>query len=365
MQNYFELKAIKYKNKYLSLRGGMPDTSGLTNPNDILTVYSFNILNPSPQVTNHLFANIYLDECHKENSKKIIDRIAKIDEKRFNIFRKNTILDIIDQWYTNDSQSIICLQEVNDEIKDELVTRYGDKIRYTTGDTVEIAQCVSGDKKNKRYKKVTMEKREYRVTIIGDNLSFIKDDQIVMKNKDAQKNGLYTKIQNNKNGCIIDIFNIHTHYKSTPTDIEIHCKNMMDLISRDKYIICGDFNTKFSDDGFVIFKENLENTNDISTRYFRYKDFTSYDTKSKIGEINKEVIDHIIIGNNVIKFGEPEILYKINNDKGTFYVFYDLEQIIRMIDLDKSDDEILDDWLRINKNSNISDHIPIKWKLRC
>ena len=361
MEDYFRLKTIKYKNKYLSLKGGMSDTAGIYNPNNVLTIYSFNILNPSPLVTNHLFANIYPDECQKEKSKEIIDRIAKIDEIRFNQFRKNALLNIIDQWHINDNQSIICLQEVNDEIKDELVTRYGDKIRYTLGDTVEVSQCFLDKKGKTRYNKVTMDKREYRVTIIGENLSFINDDQIIMKNKHAQKNGLYTSIKNNKNGCIMDICNIHTHYKSTPADIEIHCKNIMDLISDNKYIICGDFNTKFSDEGFTLFKENLKNINDISTRYFRYKDFSSYDTKSKIGELNKALIDHILVGNNVEKFGEPELLYKVE----IFDIFYDLEQIVEMIDLNKSDEEILDDWLKINKNSNISDHIPLKWRLRC
>jgi len=309
MEEIFRLKAHKYKNKYLSLKGGM------SNLNNVLIIYSFNILNPSPNVTNHTFANIYSGKSQKET----IKRIAKIDEQRFNSFRKSTILDIIDQWHINDNLSIICLQEVNDEIKDELVLKYGDKVRYTTGDTVKVSQSVSTNKKNKsRYNKVTIDKREYRVTIIGENLSFINDNQIIMKNKHAQKNGLYTTIKNNKNDCIIDVCNIHIHYKSTPTDIEIHCKNMMDLIGDNKYIICGDFNTKISDEGFIILKENLNNVNDISTKYFTYKDFTSYDTKSKPGEINKEVIDHIIVGNNVEKFDEPEILYKVE----MFDIFY-------------------------------------------
>ena len=388
---------LKYKNKYLKLKKLQKLQKG-GNPNKY-TLYTFNIFNPSVYVTNMTFGNYYNYHYEPKESSKINNRIAEIDKKRFKLFRKDALLDIIDTWHKTDKQSIICLQEVNEEIKKILETKYHNNIKSTSGDTnIVIKNYGKGEHgkgahgKGERGKGArgkgehgkgehgkgergkgehgngtyieNIEKKEYRVTIIGENLVFTDNSEIVMHNQLAHKNGLYTRIQNIINKENIDICNIHIHYKSTAIDIKKYCDNMIEKIGDTKYIICGDFNKINTDPEFKIFTTNLKKINLKSIDYFTSNDFTAFDTKHST-EMKTALIDHIIIGNDInsSEIISPEILHKITTDSQTFDIFYELKRLSCIIDLKKSDDDILIDWLSLNKNFNISDHLPIKWVL--
>ena len=111
----FKEKYLKYKHKYLKLKGGndlkVPDESS-----DEIYLVSWNVLNPNIEI-NKMTYNFY-------SNKYALD-IAKVDNLRFSEFRIHVIVNIIDNLLRLfNNNIIICLQEVNNDLKNELYKTY-------------------------------------------------------------------------------------------------------------------------------------------------------------------------------------------------------------------------------------------------
>lgn len=406
------------RNKYFKQSGGA----------DEIIVYTFNVLNPDPNVTQMLYKKL----DHTDRAE-----LSYIDSKRFYNYdndtdgcRKTAILDIIDSWLKN-PKAIVCLQEVGKNLLDTLTTIYGESLKSTKEKDLfyykEMEDVLDADGKPKKKanfrgieqiikqpklvdglevserdingnKKIMekMSREEYRVTIIGSQLSFGGSEEIPLESELFKKSCLYTQIQIPSREYSFDVFNIHLHWKNTKAENNKFSSSIKEktikALGKIPYIICGSFNRTFSDDSISGFKsEDLE-----SITLSGSTDFTSYDTSSK-EEYTKAIVDHIIIGNE-IKYSEgPQILHTVVTDKAEYEIFYDLDAItdlyskkrdrpdennffMRMNTFPKGtlneeekikhqkegatrDAHNVKVWCKVRQNKDISDHLPVMAKL--
>lgn len=371
--NFNLVKYIKYKNKYINLlntiKGGNKET---------ILIYSFNVLNSDAITINVTYRKIFLQQ-------ELIDLAVKLDSERYLLFRKCAILEII-KYFINKKQCIVSLQEVNKDLLDSIIQLFGDKnVKFNTDiDTIKYIR------KNVEYIGI---KHEYRVTIISDDLEFIKSFDIELDNGTAKKNGLYTKItiKNNREKIIQNV-NVHLHYKSNVNNlIEFGKKIICHIDNKIPFYICGDFNKPTSNLKPFLDVIGISNiTIPIDKIKQDYVDgkmiltgYTSFDTRdmgdakltlhkgeqklddnidlfSKYTKIQNNfgaIIDYFIISSNLEYKLSPTILTRVNGK----YIFYNLGEIQKIIlNSIKTDQDKLQEWLTLRKNHDISDHKPIK-----
>jgi hypothetical protein len=205
-------KYKKYKKKYLKLlqRGGVIDNKLLDSE---LVVLSWNILNSDIDINKFTFS-FY--------SNKFAEQISRVDNTRFFNFRKDIIINIIDnliEYY--DNKIIICLQEVNKIILEDFIKKFGQNVLYT------------------------VDKIDQRVIIFGKKIKFF------------QKEELFTDflITNNRtclfsifeyNSRRIKIFNLHLPFSGNECDYNYYAEHIK-LCLRDEipFLLCGDINVCF------------------------------------------------------------------------------------------------------------------------
>ena len=356
----YKQKYLKYKQKYLKLVGGT-----IPEPPKMIRIYSFNVLNPSWFITKMLFQNLFekKDLSDKKNQ-DYIKNLAYIDEKRFDLYRMNAIVNIIRIWLSEDDNTVITLQEVNLKLLDALkLLMKNEFISENIVHTDESSEIMASTYKGKQ---TETKKDEYRVTIIGNNLSFNKDEDLEMKviidGGYVKKNCLYTQIKvDNK---LIDVFNVHFYWKSSKQDLDKFTDTLkMNLHRFIPYIICGDFNKEINNDALTIFNSELNANKEDS---IPKGDFTSYDTQSEFNKesekVNLVIIDHIVIDSTIKYLTKPTILSTV----GDYEIFYDLPAIssnknllLKLNDKSISDEIKAGLWRDIRFNKDISDHKPV------
>jgi hypothetical protein len=361
--NFNYLKYIKYKNKYIKLLNTIKGGNKVP-----IRIYSFNVLNSEALTLNVTYRKIF-------SQKEFIDLAVKLDTERYLLFRKCAILETI-SYFINKKQCIVSLQEVNKDLLDSLIQLFGNEnVKFNTNiDTIKYFR------EGREY---NGEKYEYRVTIISDDLEFIKSFDIELDNGTAKKNALYTKItlKNNREKIIQNI-NLHLHYKSDENNlIEFGRKIFCYIDEKFPFYICGDFNKPVSNLKAFLDIINIKNIiTPIDKIIPDYLDcnliltgYTSLDTRvdgekklddnidlfRNYKEMEKNfgaIIDYFIISSNLEYELVPTILTRVNGK----YIFYNLGEIQKLIsDSTKSNEQKLHEWLTLRKNHDISDHKPI------
>jgi hypothetical protein len=284
-----------------------------------LTIHSFNTLNPEPAISMMTFGSFFGEDKIK---------IANLDKDRFDIMRKDKIIEMINSWMKKNTYYIICLQEVNKELLDNLTSLYGPMVKHTNGKDVSVS---FQKKVSKEFVRV-----EYRVTI--SNLELVNSEDIEHVTKAGNnKNALFCKYK--YGGKFIDSFNIHFHFSSTDADITNYANKIRDKVgSDDVCVVCGDFNKDVRDFDMEKFKEILL----INDPDFVNSDWVKGDSLYTGPDISKDkkygvdiydktpgfsftpgakfmagLVDNILVGNAkpVIyiqsKFNDKDILYDI------------------------------------------------------
>lgn len=361
--NYNYLKYIKYKNKYIKLLNTIKGGNKIP-----IRIYSFNVLNSEELVLNITYRKIFLQ-------KELIDLAVKLDTERYLLFRKQAILDII-KYFINKKQCIVSLQEVNKDLLDSLIQLFGNEnVKFNT--SIDTIKYVRDDVVHNGLK------YEYRVTIISNDLEFIKSFDIELDNRTAKKNALYTQItlKNNREKIIQNI-NLHLHYKSNENNlIEFGEKIFCYIDHQYPFYICGDFNKSVSNLkpflNAINIKSIITPINKIKPDYLDgnliLNGYTSFDTRihgeqklddnidlfKNYNEVKKNfgaIIDYFIISPNLEYALVPKILTRVNGK----YIFYNLGEIQKLIsDPTKTNEKKLQEWLTVRNNHDISDHKPV------
>ena len=356
------LKYMKYKNKYIKLLNTIKGGNKIP-----IRIYSFNVLNSDAAVLNITYRKIL--------NKDLTELAVKLDTDRYLLFRKSAILETI-KYFINKKPCIVSLQEVNKDLLDSLIQLFGiENVKYNTN--IDTIKWIRDDVVHSGVK------YEYRVTIISNDLEFIKSFDIELDNGTAKKNGLYTQItlKNNREKIIQNI-NLHLHYRNNEKNLIEFGKIIFCYID-DKipFYICGDLNKPVSNlkpflDSINI-KSIITPVDKIKPDYLDgnmiLNGYTSFDTRvdgaeklednvdlfQNYNEIKNNfgaIIDYFIISPNLEYQLRPTILTKVNGK----YIFYNLGEIQKLIsDCVKTNEQKLQEWVTTRKNHDISDHKPI------
>lgn len=323
-------KYLKYKNKYLQLKAKnilkLKGGHSLTIPtpeDDKIYLVSWNVLNPNITVnkmTYNFFSNNFATD------------IAIVDNLRFNEFRKNAILQIIEKLIDLFGNNIIiCLQEVNENLLSDLRTL--------------------SENKNFQIETTSPDYDDYRVTIMAKD-KWIIETKILFKEITNVKTGLLTFCKNindseNKN---IKIFNVHfPHCVKNVSDYQpIRDEIHSNIFDESNYLICGDYNSLYVDTFSSMFDFLPQTTENIKVNNINI-DFD----KKKI-DINEDsscnntfftslivngleeppvfgsfgIVDHIL-GN--VQCDLNIINNVIINDEINYEIFYDVNNIIENV----------------------------------
>jgi endonuclease/exonuclease/phosphatase family metal-dependent hydrolase len=252
--------------------------------------------------------------------------IAKIDYQRYKIYRINIIIKIIKYWlYKTKFSTIICLQEVNQDLLDQLKVLYSSTNISWTSDSV---------------------KSDYRVTIVM-NCEIINSKNIFFDNK---KNTLLTTIKliNNK---IYQCLNVHFHWTWKLSDLDdaaIIIKNNLDESL--PFIIAGDFNKPI--ELLESFMDHFDciQYNKINKGYTSYLTHLDDNITPTLG-----IIDHILLSSDFTPNENTKI--KILSKVLKYKIFYNFQKILKINNLTP---EI---WISKRNKSDISDHKPVKLKI--
>lgn len=234
--------------------------------------------------------------------------------------RRNNIVRILQIWFTENSHRlcVVCLQEVNEPLLNLLIEVFGTDRLAHTSELDSITFISRGETR-------TELKKEYRVTILSENLILEETKDIELKNSVAIKNGLLCKIIL-PNAKQIKIINLHMHWRSDFTDLDRFGKSMKLELGYVPYIICGDFNKTMRDIASETFFMSLGDENiqrEEAIDLYNPISFTSADTRrNPTGEnvslyegefehIKMATIDHIVIS-NIIFVRKPQIISNIN-----------------------------------------------------
>jgi hypothetical protein len=248
MEAYFK-KYLKYKLKYLKMVNQIGSGK--------FSVLTFNILHPFEKVTNVTFKTL-LKNLNKsdENRDKFLtltkggddkfinnigDVLALVDLKRFKQ-REDKIIEFIESYIK--IGTIICLQEVNKETLARLKSQFKNVI-FNKEKDILITKTI---KKNLDYSR-----DEYRVTIIPENYTIIKTNDLLLEFENnrtiSKKNGVYVKIQDEAEN-IYHIINVHFHYlysKDTINSKIDKIKKLVKIKEEEKLVIAGDTNKSLKD----------------------------------------------------------------------------------------------------------------------
>jgi endonuclease/exonuclease/phosphatase family metal-dependent hydrolase len=325
-----------------------------------LQLYSFNILNPSIYITKGIFRNLVNGSFNEKNNKS--EKIANIDLIRFHKYRKLQILEMVKVWLK--PNNIVCLQEVPLSLLNIIINKYKiSNVSYTKKPDKLLCNNVI------KYKD------EYRVIIIGVNLSRIKEYEIEIKDNVYTKNAICVHIQTPVG--VIQCVNLHLFWKITKENlIQIGELIYKKLDHNTPYILCGDYNQKFSSLNSFFNKFSITNQNQIENQIKLNKQFTSIASPFKditknlnetisiyppnVLKMRGRYIDYIVCGAfpKNTKIGPMKIINTIKNN----HILYDLPRLKNFKFLNNTDDNNANLWIKENiksKKLDISDHKPV------
>jgi endonuclease/exonuclease/phosphatase family metal-dependent hydrolase len=353
-EQFFYKKYLYYKNKYLELKlnSNLFQQNGGTINNHI-NIISFNVLNEDPGSTLMTFKNnsdviskLLLEKENKSNKKQlnnIYKNLIQLEKREWNIYRKNKILQLV-KYFIN-SNHVVCLQEVSENLLNILKTKYNGQLCWTYN---PINKNTVG---------------EYRVIIVPNNYSIIKCESLIFEDLGLKRKDCLMAELSDKNSNNFLVFNLHIYWKAEQNHYEKFANIILDTITKYKlpFVICGDFNGIITHPYIKNFIEIINNEFKIDTNNSNYlNDFTSVDTKTK-NEYGW--IDHILT--HGFKILEPtSTLNKINE----YEIYYDVKQIIgklitfkkKLIEKNGLDKKML----QIFDNKKwVSDHKPVFIKL--
>jgi endonuclease/exonuclease/phosphatase family metal-dependent hydrolase len=252
--------------------------------------------------------------------------IAKIDYERYKIYRINIIIKIIKHWlYKTKFPTIVCLQEVNQDLLDKLTSLYSrNNISWSSDSIIS----------------------DYRVTIVM-NCKIINSKNIVFNNK---KNTLLTTIKLTNN-FQLQCANVHFHWSWKLSDLDnagIIIKNNLD--DSLPFIIAGDFNKPIE-----LLESFMDHFDCIQFNKIN-KGYTSYLTHLDDNIIpTLGIIDHILLSSDFIPNENTKI--KILSKVIKYKIFYNFKKILKIKNLTS------EKWINNRNKSDISDHKPIKLKI--
>jgi len=282
----------------------------------ILYIYTWNLLNPLPYISQMSW---------KKFTKNSFD-IAKIDYERYKIYRINIILKIIKHWlYKTKFPTIVCLQEVNQDLLDQLTLLYSfNNISWSSDDI----------------------KSDYRVTIVM-NCEIINSKNILFTDK---KNSLLTNIKLTDNK-IYQCVNVHFHWTWKLSDLN-HAADIIKNILDDSlpFIIVGDFNKPIE-----LLESFMDHFDCIQFNKIN-KGYTSYLTHLNDNITpTRGIIDHILLSSDFIPNENTKI--KILSKVLKYKIFYNFKKILKIKDLTS------EKWINNRNKADISDHKPMKLKI--
>ena len=344
---YFE-KYLKYKSKYLQLfqRGGVIENN--LSDSELL-VLSWNILNSDIEINKFTFS-FYTN--------KYSEQISKVDNIRFFNFRKDIIINIIDnliQYY--DSKIIICLQEVNKIILEDFIKKFGPNVLYT------------------------VDKIDQRIIIFGNKIKLLyKEELFTDFSITNNRTCLYSIFEYSSKR--IKIFNLHLPFSGNECDYNYYAEHIK-LFLRDEipFLLCGDINACFDNKLYFNFLKILgckinESINDNTIknihinmdekRTHEIRDFPKFTSIN----INRNFVDANLFGSLTIIdhiFGNIDILnFNIIKNvviKGIFYeIFYNTDNIIENLFSINYYDKDADNNKIVNSSRYLTDNYGINYE---
>lgn len=339
------------------------------NSNNNYNIYTFNVLNPKALYIT--FKTIPYNTQNNFERINIGKEIASINEKRSD-YRNLLIVNIVANLLTN-KNTIICLQEVNKLLLDKLIEYFFETNQICWKKDNDVVYYI---KEGKGILSHTND--DFRVTLISSDLEFIGDSKnirlTVIKNSidRSSRNALLTIIKKKESSKKVQCINLHIHHTSSKDDYTNYAKIILDNLNLEiPFIICGDFNKTLNSISMKFFINEFNKlANKISISYKKaisnniLKSFTGFKTNKNENEkenknniklyensnkIKLSIIDHIIIGGNIVCSNNPKIINEITNKE----IFYNMKSIKNNI-LGENYNKIIE---YVKQKKNISNEI--------
>ena len=319
----------------------------------ILNIYTWNILNPQPHISQMSWTSFFKETINPSKGKSYFTystspnrsfEIATIDYERYKLHRIFILIKIIQYWIQvalNDkSPTIICLQEVNLDLLEKLKLLVANKQIYWSNNTDS----------------------NHRVTIVVNceiiNSKEIKFDETSIKCKSILLSNI--KIKNKIYQC----FNVHLHWSLSIVDLDYVATIIKNNIDESiPFIIAGDFNKPIN------LLESFMNPDTLrvclvlqaSDQFNKQIDSKSSSYTSMLTHIKdlskpkKGIIDHILLSPDFITDENTKL--KIISHIFKYKIFYNFKKIILLKNLSSQK------WINKRKYKDISDHKPVKLEI--
>lgn len=300
----------------------------------ILNIYTWNILNPQPHISQMSWTSFFNHPKEKALSPSKSFEIATIDYERYKLHRIFILIKIIQYWIQvalNDkSPTIICLQEVNLDLLEKLKLLVANKQIYWSNNTDS----------------------NHRVTIVINceiiNSKEIKFDESSIKCKSILLSNI--KIKNKIYQC----FNVHLHWSLSIVDLDYVANIIKNSIDESiPFIIVGDYNKpidlleSFMDQFDCIqFNKQIDGESSYTSMLTHIKD---------LSKPKKGIIDHILLSPDFITNENTKL--KIISHIFKYKIFYNFKKIILLKNLSSQK------WINKRKYKDISDHKPVKLEI--
>jgi hypothetical protein len=269
-----------------------------------LNIYSWNVLNPNININYMTWKN----SCNKFCAKQL----AKIDNLRFMSYRKNAIISIINYWLNKNTNVIICLQEVCNQLLQQIRKLENVSFHHTKliNDNCQVTIIKGFTSSEKKIALNINNKEQYALKVILDD--------------------------------IIEINNLHLHWSWNKDHIS-KAGHIIDASLKKEYIvICGDMNKTFTTIQPFLDEFNCLLLDD------EVKGYTGINTETG----NKDIIDHIFLSANVHNRSDLKIITNVKK----YQIMYNIEKIIKHYQGKWTSEK----WIKVRKNKDISDHKPVK-----
>jgi len=291
----------------------------------ILNIYTWNLLNPQPHISQMSW---------KAYSPTRSFEIATFDYKRYKLYRIFILKKIIKYWISqsqnnNSNPTIICLQEVNLDLLQKLKLLVTNKQISWSNDTDS----------------------NHRVTIVI-NCEIINNKEINFdKSNKSSLIGRSILLSNIKiKNKIYQCFNVHFHWSWTLVELDYVGTIIKNNIDESlPFIIVGDFNKPID-----LLESFMDQFDCIQfNKQIQDKSYTSMLTHIK--DLSKGIIDHILLSPDFITDENTKL--KIISNVLKYKIFYNFKKIILIKNLTSQK------WINKRKNKDISDHKPVNLEI--
>ena len=310
----------------------------------ILNIYTWNILNPQPHISQMSWTSFFKETINPSKGKSYFTystspnrsfEIATIDYERYKLHRIFILIKIIQYWIQvalNDkSPAIICLQEVNLDLLEKLKILVTNKQISWSNDTDS----------------------NHRVTIVVNceiiNSKEIKFDETSIKCKSILLSNI--KIKNKIYQC----FNVHLHWSLDLIKLDYVATIIKNNIDESMpFIIAGDFNKPINLlETFMNQFDCIQFNKQIDSKPSSYTSMLTHIKDSS--KPKKGIIDHILLSSDFITDENTKL--KIISHIFKYKIFYNFKKIILLKNLSSQK------WINKRKYKDISDHKPVKLEI--